>query len=182
MSRTEAANGSGAGARLLMALLLAAWIGGLALVHVKVARPDAERYQALVAARAGLSGSGEIVSLPPRIADVLEANRLPSEAGAGSASTEFLETMSQRASRAKLRLESITPGVHEEAAGRVRIQAELHMTGGYVNLDHLLRDLARSPELIAVDYLHVTRDTEHERGLVIEMWVSRLFLNPEIVQ
>jgi hypothetical protein len=182
LSPADPARPGGAHTRpLLTVLLLAVLIAALALVHTKIAQPDARRYQGLLAGRGEVSaGSGQILSVPEKLEEVLKANRLPAEAGEASASTEFLESMSQRASRAKLRLESITPGVHQESPDRIRIQAELHMSGGYSNLTHLLRDLARSPDLIAVDYLHVKKDTQHGRDLVIVLWVSRLWVNPEV--
>ena len=109
--------------------MLAAWVAALALVHVKVAQPDAQRYRSLLAGSGdGAAGSGQILSVPPALGEVLAANRIPEQGGDAAASTAFLENMSQRASRAKLRLEAITPGEYKTRGIGLTIEYAVHDT------------------------------------------------------
>src|SRR5689334_25131537 len=72
---------------LLIVLLLAAWIGALSLVHTRIAQPDARRYQSLLAGQGVSSGGAEqMLSVPPKLEEVLKANRVPAEAGEAAAS------------------------------------------------------------------------------------------------
>ena len=169
------------GSPALLAALLLLILAGLAVVHLRVGAPDVARQKQLQPADGSLQPDNDrLLSVPPRIQDLLDANRPPEDAAQSAASTEFLEFMSRRAQQAHLKLQSITPGAHESSPVRVRTQAVLHMTGNYPEVLVLLTNLARGKELIAVDYIHLKRDTEHGQGLIIELWVSRLWVNPEV--
>lgn len=175
------AGGPGASALPLVVLVFFLILAGLIFVQARIAGPDAKRYHEWVSAGAGHGGSEQLVSLPPTLDKLVQTNRMPGPGGPpDDATTEFLESMSARATRAHLSLKSIVPGDRDVTPVRVKIQARLKLTGTYPALLQLLDDMSRAGELLSVDYLHVKRDNEHGQGLLIDLWVSRVWINPEV--
>ena len=181
MSPTDLAGGERTRAvpPAVLAVLLALILAGLLLVHANQGAPDAARYRNLLMTR-GDAGSEQLLSVPTDVRSILDANTILSGSAKAQASTEFMEFMSRRVSQSHLKLQSITPGAREDTPARVRTQAILHMTGNFSQLESLLEGLARGRELISVDYVHLKRDTEHNQGLIIELTVSRFWINPGV--
>ncbi len=166
--------------RPLVVLLLVALIAALVYLHRQVGVPDARRYQEWMASGMDHGRSAPaLTKLPPALQGVIDRNR-PDPARTAHASTDFVEYMSRKVSQAHLRLDSVTPVEHAATPNSIRVQAKLRLTGSYGALLSLMDGLAASPELITVDYLQARNDKEHNRGLVIELWVSRYWVNPEV--
>jgi hypothetical protein len=146
-------------------------------------RPTADRYKKVLkqANELGMvldQGAAPAI-LPPRLFALVADNSLPAEqavtlSNSGTLTAQLLEDVTRMTSQRSMQVMVTEPGPVSQQAKSLQVRAHIKVRGRYGQFVALLRDLAASGELYAVDRFSISPDGSG--GQVLDLYVSRLFL------